>query len=67
MTLLLGRAVWQDFVTEETIKGMRKINDCLHCGQCAARCPYELDTPNLLKQNLADYEAFLKEKGLTKA
>ena len=26
---------------------------------CKSRCPYELDTPNLLKRNLADYRRIL--------
>jgi len=25
-----------------------------------AKCPYGLDTPNLLKRNYADYKTFLK-------
>ena len=38
---------------------MEKIEHCLGCGQCKSRCPYELDTPNLLKRNLADYRRIL--------
>ncbi|MBR3866517.1 MAG: 4Fe-4S dicluster domain-containing protein, partial [Butyricicoccus sp.] len=38
---------------------MMKIEDCLHCGQCAAKCPYHLDTPTLLQKNLADYKKIL--------
>ena len=34
---------------------MKKIEDCTECGQCASLCPYELDTPNLLKRNYEDY------------
>ena len=34
---------------------MKKIETCLECGACASRCPYGLDTPALLKKNLADY------------
>ena len=41
---------------------MRKINDCLECGQCKSKCPYGLDTPTLLKQNLEDYENILAGK-----
>ena len=32
---------------------------CLHCGKCAAKCPYHLDTPALLAKNYADYQAIL--------
>ena len=38
---------------------MKKIEDCLHCGQCAGKCPYGLDTPELLAKNLADYKKVL--------
>ena len=33
--------------------------NCIGCGQCSAKCPYELDTPALLKKNYADYQAVL--------
>lgn len=38
---------------------MAKIDDCLNCGQCSAKCPYELDTPRLLRDNYADYKRVL--------
>ena len=37
---------------------MENINDCIECGKCAAACPYGLDTPNLLKFMLKDYNEF---------
>ena len=39
---------------------MARIAQCLHCGQCAGRCPYGLDTPELLRRNYEDYKTFLK-------
>jgi len=60
MSLLLRRAVYQNFLTPEWQKEMDKINDCLHCNQCVERCPYGLNTPELLQKNLKDYEQFLK-------
>ena len=38
---------------------MKKIESCLLCGQCKSRCPYGLDTPELLKKNYEDYKTFL--------
>ena len=38
---------------------MNKIDDCMDCRQCAEKCPYNLDTPELLRQSLADYRAIL--------
>ena len=37
---------------------------CLHCGQCSAKCPYGLDTPSLLAENLKDYREVLAGKPL---
>ena len=34
---------------------MHQTTKCLGCGQCRSRCPYNLDTPNLLKRNYADF------------
>ena len=41
---------------------MKKIEGCLHCGQCKARCPYGLDTPALLQRNYEDYKTFLPKQ-----
>ena len=38
---------------------MKKIEQCLHCNQCASKCPYELDTPALLAKNYEDYQRVL--------
>jgi predicted aldo/keto reductase-like oxidoreductase len=38
---------------------MAKIENCLECGACRSKCPYELDTPTLLKKNLEDYRKVL--------
>jgi predicted aldo/keto reductase-like oxidoreductase len=38
---------------------MMKIENCIECGACKKRCPYELDIPRLLKKNLEDYKNIL--------
>ena len=58
MNMLLRRSPWQQYMTEEWQAKMEKINDCLECHQCSSRCPYQLDTPNLLKYMLKDYKEF---------
>lgn len=58
MDMLLRRSPWQQYYTPEWTKKMELIEDCLECGQCAARCPYGLDTPNLLKYMLADWRTY---------
>ena len=58
MDMLLRRSPWQQYMTDEWYARMQKINDCVGCGLCSSRCPYGLDTPNLLKYMLKDYNEF---------
>lgn len=58
MNLLVRRMVYQRFLTDEWKSKMERIADCTECGQCKERCPYGLDTPNLLKQQLVEYREF---------
>ena len=59
MSLLLRRAPSAAWLTEQMQAEMKKIENCLHCGQCSARCPYGLDTPARLAKNLEDYRRVL--------
>ncbi len=52
---MIRRAPSADWMTEYWQKEMERIEECTECGLCKTRCPYELDIPNLLKKNLADY------------
>lgn len=61
MSLLLRRSPSAQWLSEDWQKNMAKIKDCIHCNQCAAKCPYHLNTPELLGKNLADYENVLKD------
>lgn len=58
MNMLLRRSPWQQYMTDEWHEKMEKIEDCVGCGKCSSRCPYNLDTPNLLKYMLKDYREF---------
>ena len=58
MNMLLRRSPWKQYFTPEWRAKMEKINDCLGCRQCASKCPYQLDTPNVLKYMLKDYNEF---------
>lgn len=62
MSLLIRRSPSAGHLTEESQAMMKKIEDCLHCGQCSSKCPYGLDTPSLLARNLKDYEEILAGK-----
>ena len=59
MSLMLRRAVSAEWLTEQWQEKMAKIEECLHCGKCASKCPYGLDTPSLLEKNLEDYRKVL--------
>lgn len=59
MSLLLRRSPSNLQLTEEVQAKMKKIEECLHCGRCKAKCPYGLDTPTLLEKNYEDYRKVL--------
>ena len=59
MSLLLRRSPTASHLTPAGQAKMKKIEDCIHCGQCKAKCPYGLDTPSLLQKNYEDYLTFL--------
>lgn len=58
-SLLLRRAPSSVWLSPAWQAEMAKIESCTGCGRCAARCPYGLDTPGLLKANLEDYRRVL--------
>ena len=59
MSLMVRRSPTAYWLGEEGQAKMNKIKDCLNCGRCKSRCPYGLDTPNLLRRNLEDYERII--------
>jgi uncharacterized protein len=61
-SLLLRRAPLELMLSEHGQKMMKKVEDCLECGQCSAQCPYGLDTPALLKRNYQDFLEVLAGK-----
>ena len=58
MNMLLRRSPWQPYMSDQWYAEMHKIDSCLGCRSCASKCPYQLDTPNLLKYMLKDYDEF---------
>jgi len=58
ISLLLTRSPYQGFMTDEFKSKMERINNCTHCNHCKNHCPYHLDTPNLLKHMLEEYNRF---------
>jgi predicted aldo/keto reductase-like oxidoreductase len=41
---------------------VEKVEDCIECGECIERCPYDLDIIDMIKEN-RDYYLMRKEKG----
>jgi len=59
MSQMVRRAPSAAWLNEHWQAEMAKIDDCVDCGICKTRCPYELDIPNLLRKNLEDYRKIL--------
>ena len=57
MSQLIRRAPSEGYFSPEWRENMAKIDNCLNCGKCRSRCPFELDVPNLLRKNYEDYKA----------
>ena len=61
MSLMLRRAPAADWLTPQWQEQMHRIEKCMHCNHCKAKCPYGLDTPSLLQENYEDYWKVLAE------
>jgi predicted aldo/keto reductase-like oxidoreductase len=59
MSLMLRRAPSAGWLSEQMQAEMKKIEDCIHCGSCTKKCPYSLNTPELLAKNYEDYKRVL--------
>lgn len=62
MSLLIRRSPSQAQLTPQAQEKMKLIEKCLHCNQCKSKCPYGLDTPELLAKNYQDYCEILAGK-----
>lgn len=59
MSFLLRRAPYQQFIAPDWQARMERIASCTGCRSCAKKCPYGLDTPQLLQTMLRDYREFV--------
>ena len=63
ISLLIGRAPYEQYLSDEWRGKMNLIESCIGCGHCKSHCPYGLDTPALLKRELGRYnELYAKLK-----
>ena len=58
ISLLMTRAPYRRYLAEEWHGEMEKIENCTNCRRCVSHCPYSLDTPRLLRENLRWYREF---------
>ena len=65
ISLMIRRAPSDEWLSPHWQEEMNRIESCVNCRLCASRCPYELDTPNLLRKNLADYRNILAGRAST--
>ena len=45
-------------VTESNTEAVEGAKGCTECRRCVERCPYNLDIPEMIKENIAFYEEF---------
>lgn len=64
LSRLLRRSPWRDYATREWQAKITAAKSCIQCKDCASRCPYSLDPPALLVENVTDYEQFMRERGV---
>lgn len=62
MSQMIRRAPSENWLTDKWQTEMMKIEECVDCGDCMTRCPYELQIPALLRKNLEDYKQILQGK-----
>ncbi|MCL2478520.1 MAG: aldo/keto reductase [Treponema sp.] len=61
ISLLLRRSVASKLITPDFQAMMKRVDDCQNCGQCSKHCPYNLDTPELLRREYKYYRNYLTE------
>lgn len=54
-----ARAYSAAWLSENMQAEMKKIENCINCRKCVSKCPYSLNTPELLKKNYEDYKRVL--------
>ena len=58
---LVTRSPYKGYISKNYQKNMAKIDNCINCNACLSKCPYGLDTPNLLKRQYELYKGFVNE------
>jgi aryl-alcohol dehydrogenase-like predicted oxidoreductase len=59
MGLLLRRMPSEQFASPDWQEKMGHVDDCIECGLCDTRCPYNLSPRNMVKKNYKEYKEWL--------
>lgn len=59
MSQMIRRSPSENWISDVWQGEMKKIENCIDCGVCKTRCPYELDIPTLLRKNYEDYKGII--------
>lgn len=62
MSQMIRRSPSASWLSDYWQAEMMKIDECVDCGACLMRCPYELNIPQLLRKNLEDYKDIVSGK-----
>ena len=46
-------------------EAMKQAEQCVQCGECADKCPYELPVPDLISESLDYFRRFCRENGVS--
>lgn len=63
-SLLMRREPAEIILSEEGLEKMRQAEKCVRCGQCMKKCPYQLNTPELIRRCVEDVKEVLAGKPL---
>lgn len=65
---MLKRSPDKRYYNEKFAAEIERVNECIDCGACKSRCPYDLDCPSLMRAGLESfheaYDKYKKENGI---
>jgi len=59
MSWFIKRAPPSFYLMDQWKESMLRIDNCTNCGHCKDNCPYNLDTPRLLRESWAEYKKLI--------
>jgi aryl-alcohol dehydrogenase-like predicted oxidoreductase len=61
ISYMMKRSPYKAFLEDSFRDKMDLVKGCLNCGRCREKCPYKLDTPRILKEELGRYYEFYEK------